>query len=65
MNNDPEMTQMLELEDKNFKAGNLTVLKDVKDHILIINTDIENSKETETIKNENSSIGKYNIWKNI
>lgn len=45
MNNDPEMTQMLELEDKNFKAGNLTVLKDVKDHILIINTDIENSKE--------------------
>lgn len=34
MNNDPEMTQMLELEDKNFKAGSLTVLKD---NILIIN----------------------------
>lgn len=38
MNNDPEMTQMLELEDKKFKADNLTVLKDVKDNIIIIIT---------------------------
>lgn len=57
MDNDPEMTQMLELEDKNFTAGSLTVFKNVKDNILIINTQIENSKETETIKN-----GKFLSW---
>lgn len=57
MDNDPEMTQMLELEDKNFTAGSLTVFKNVKDNILIINTQIENSKETDTIKN-----GKFLYW---
>lgn len=35
MNNDPEMTQVLGLEDKKFKADNLTVLKDIKDNIII------------------------------
>lgn len=57
MDNEPEMTQMLELEDKNFTAGSLTVFKNVKDNILIINTQIENSKETETIRN-----GKFLYW---
>lgn len=57
MDNDPEMTQILELEDKNSTAGSLTVFKNVKDNFLIINTQIENSKETETIKN-----GKFLYW---
>lgn len=33
----PEMTQMLELADKDFKATNLTMLKDVKENMLIMN----------------------------
>ena len=50
MNNNPEITQMLKLEDKNFKASNLTMLKDVKDNTLITNKQIGNGKEMETIK---------------
>lgn len=37
MESDPEMTQMLELADKDFKATIITVLKDVKENMLIMN----------------------------
>lgn len=37
MESDPEMTQMLELADKDFKATIITVLKDVKEKMLIMN----------------------------
>lgn len=37
MESDPEMTQMLELADKDFKATIITVLKDVKENVLIMN----------------------------
>ena len=48
--NQLKLTQMLKLEDKNFKASNLTMLKDVKDNTLITNKQIGNGKEMETIK---------------
>lgn len=35
--NDTEMTQILELADKNFKAAIITLLKDEKENVLIMN----------------------------
>lgn len=43
MNTKSEVTQVL--EDKNFKVGNLTMLKDVKENILIVIKQRGNSKE--------------------
>lgn len=41
VHNDSEMTQMLEVEE----FSSLTMLKDTKDNILLINKQIGNSKE--------------------
>lgn len=43
MNTKSEVTQVL--EDKNFKVSNLTMLKDVKENILMVIKQRGNSKE--------------------
>lgn len=36
----PEMSQMLEVSDKNFKGAIITILKDIKENILTMNPQI-------------------------
>ena len=58
---------MLEVSDKDFKAAIITLLKDVRKNMLIMNEKIRNlNRELETIKNKNSGTKIYSIWnKNI
>lgn len=47
----PKMAQMLELAYKDFKESIITMFKDIKEIIFIVNEQIENlSKETKAIK---------------
>lgn len=41
MNANPGMTQVLKLADKDFKAATLTVLKDIRENMLVVNEPIE------------------------
>ena len=53
---------MLEVSDKDFKAAIITLLKDVRKNMLIMNEKIRNlNRELETIKNKNSGTKIYSI----
>lgn len=58
---DPEMIQMLELGDKCFKATIRNIFKDLKDKAVLMNKQIEESKQRSEnyLKNENSSFEIY------
>lgn len=53
---------MLEVSDKDFKAAIITLLKDVRKNMLVMNEKIRNlNRELETIKNKNPRTKKYSI----
>lgn len=58
---DPEMTQMLELGNKCFKATVINIFKDLKGKAVLMNKQIEESKQINEnyLKNENSSVEMY------
>lgn len=43
----PRMTQMLKLEDKDFRAAIISILKDIKENMLVINEQIETTNKNQ------------------
>lgn len=43
----PRMTQMLKLEDKDFRAAIVSILKDIKENMLVINEQIETTNKNQ------------------